>query len=344
MMRASHNTLRATPSSVLVLARGIATVSDGSARPIVSHVLWTRPSCSPASAPKARSARPSRGRSPTRRIARPRRSHAGRSEARAARARPRRARRRAATRATSPTPPRSTRSPRDVRANHGDRLRALVHMAGGFAMSGPVAESALDVWQRQIAINLTTAYLTARAFLPLLRAGAGRDRVLRVGGGAAWRDAARTVGVRGGEDRRRRRSCARSPPKSGRTAFAPTPSRRRRFAPRRTSRAMGERRALRRARRGRRRRARFSAPTRRSADHRRACIPLVMTLAAKRRRAPANGSPRPVARGASALSPERHRRRSARSRTRPTTAAAGACSPARAIACPARSTRTSTSS
>ena len=40
-------------------------------------------------------------------------------------------------------------------------------------MSGPVAESTLDVWNRQIAINLTTAYLTTRAFLPLLRAGSG---------------------------------------------------------------------------------------------------------------------------------------------------------------------------
>jgi NAD(P)-dependent dehydrogenase (short-subunit alcohol dehydrogenase family) len=60
-----------------------------------------------------------------------------------------------------------------VRQNHGDRLRALVHMVGGFAMSGPVAESSLDVWQRQIAINLTTAYLTTRAFLPMLRAGSG---------------------------------------------------------------------------------------------------------------------------------------------------------------------------
>jgi 3-oxoacyl-[acyl-carrier protein] reductase len=60
-----------------------------------------------------------------------------------------------------------------VRTNHGEKLRALVHMAGGFAMSGPVADSVVDVWQRQIAINLTTAYLTARAFLPLLRADGG---------------------------------------------------------------------------------------------------------------------------------------------------------------------------
>jgi NAD(P)-dependent dehydrogenase (short-subunit alcohol dehydrogenase family) len=61
----------------------------------------------------------------------------------------------------------------EVRSRHGDRVQALVHMAGGFAMSGPVAESSLDVWNRQIAINLTTAYLTTRAFLPLLRAGRG---------------------------------------------------------------------------------------------------------------------------------------------------------------------------
>ena len=61
----------------------------------------------------------------------------------------------------------------DVRRNHGDRVDALVHMAGGFAMSGPVAESSLDIWQRQIAINLTTAYLTTRAFLPMLRTAKG---------------------------------------------------------------------------------------------------------------------------------------------------------------------------
>jgi NAD(P)-dependent dehydrogenase (short-subunit alcohol dehydrogenase family) len=60
-----------------------------------------------------------------------------------------------------------------VNANHGSALHALVHMAGGFAMSGPVAESSVEVWERQLAINLTTAYLTTRAFIPLLRAGRG---------------------------------------------------------------------------------------------------------------------------------------------------------------------------
>ena len=55
----------------------------------------------------------------------------------------------------------------------GGRLHALVHMAGGFAMSGPVADSELAVWNRQIAINLTTAFLTTRALLPALRSGHG---------------------------------------------------------------------------------------------------------------------------------------------------------------------------
>lgn len=56
-----------------------------------------------------------------------------------------------------------------VHANHGPGVNALVHMAGGFAMSGPVAETALDVWNQLISINLTTAFLTTRAFLPSLR-------------------------------------------------------------------------------------------------------------------------------------------------------------------------------
>jgi NAD(P)-dependent dehydrogenase (short-subunit alcohol dehydrogenase family) len=60
-----------------------------------------------------------------------------------------------------------------VRRNHGDRLRALVHMVGGFAMSGPVAESSVADWKKQIDLHLGTAYLTTRAFLPLLRADRG---------------------------------------------------------------------------------------------------------------------------------------------------------------------------
>ena len=46
---------------------------------------------------------------------------------------------------------------------------ALVNIAGGFSMSGKVSDSDPDAWSRQMAIGLTTAYLTTRAFLPLVR-------------------------------------------------------------------------------------------------------------------------------------------------------------------------------
>lgn len=62
---------------------------------------------------------------------------------------------------------------RAVAARTDGRIDALVHVAGGFALSGPVAESAVDGWQQQLSINLGTAYATTRAFLPLLRAGRG---------------------------------------------------------------------------------------------------------------------------------------------------------------------------
>jgi NAD(P)-dependent dehydrogenase (short-subunit alcohol dehydrogenase family) len=57
-----------------------------------------------------------------------------------------------------------------VRDAAGGRLHALVHLAGGFAPSGPIAESDPAIWAKQFAINATTAYLTARSFVPLLRA------------------------------------------------------------------------------------------------------------------------------------------------------------------------------
>ena len=52
-------------------------------------------------------------------------------------------------------------------------LNALVAAAGGFAMSGPVAESDFAAWQRQLQISLITAYLATRAFLPALRVARG---------------------------------------------------------------------------------------------------------------------------------------------------------------------------
>ncbi|HUR92672.1 MAG TPA: SDR family oxidoreductase [Gemmatimonadaceae bacterium] len=60
-----------------------------------------------------------------------------------------------------------------IRADSGGAVAALVNLAGGFAMSGPVADSDIAVLSKQIAINLTTAYVATRTFLPLVRATRG---------------------------------------------------------------------------------------------------------------------------------------------------------------------------
>jgi 7-alpha-hydroxysteroid dehydrogenase len=53
-----------------------------------------------------------------------------------------------------------------IRSEHGRKLDALVNLAGGFAASGPLAESDPAAFERMLRINYTTAYLTTRAFLP----------------------------------------------------------------------------------------------------------------------------------------------------------------------------------
>ena len=53
------------------------------------------------------------------------------------------------------------------------RLSAFVHLAGGFAVTGPVAETALPDWEKQLTINLRTAFLVSRVAIPLLRAQRG---------------------------------------------------------------------------------------------------------------------------------------------------------------------------
>ena len=50
-----------------------------------------------------------------------------------------------------------------IGSKHGGQSRRVVHLAGGFGTSS-VADSTLAVWQKQLALNLTTAALTARAF------------------------------------------------------------------------------------------------------------------------------------------------------------------------------------
>lgn len=62
---------------------------------------------------------------------------------------------------------------RQVAQAHGPSLDALVNLAGGFAMSGAVADSDPEVWTRMNRINVVTAYTTTRAFLPHLRAARG---------------------------------------------------------------------------------------------------------------------------------------------------------------------------
>jgi NAD(P)-dependent dehydrogenase (short-subunit alcohol dehydrogenase family) len=52
-------------------------------------------------------------------------------------------------------------------------VHALVNLAGGFAPFGPVGASEPAVWHRLIAINLTTAYVATRAFLPMVRRARG---------------------------------------------------------------------------------------------------------------------------------------------------------------------------
>lgn len=60
-----------------------------------------------------------------------------------------------------------------VRSEHGDRLDALVNLAGGFALSGPVGRSDVAALERMVQINFMTAFLTTRAFLPYVQRAQG---------------------------------------------------------------------------------------------------------------------------------------------------------------------------
>ena len=60
-----------------------------------------------------------------------------------------------------------------IAAANGGHIHALANIAGGFAMSGPVADSDPAIFQRQLSINLGSAYGATRACLPFLRAAGG---------------------------------------------------------------------------------------------------------------------------------------------------------------------------
>ena len=60
-----------------------------------------------------------------------------------------------------------------IGGSSGGKIHALANVAGGFAMSGPVAESDPAVFQRQLSINLGSAYGATRACIPFMRAAGG---------------------------------------------------------------------------------------------------------------------------------------------------------------------------
>lgn len=52
-------------------------------------------------------------------------------------------------------------------------VAAVVHMAGGYVDGAPVADTDPTTWHKLFAINLTTAFVATRAFLPLVRQARG---------------------------------------------------------------------------------------------------------------------------------------------------------------------------
>ena len=61
---------------------------------------------------------------------------------------------------------------RDVSLRLG-RVDALINAAGGFAVSGPVADASPAVMARQFSVNVATAFNATQAFLPALREARG---------------------------------------------------------------------------------------------------------------------------------------------------------------------------
>lgn len=60
-----------------------------------------------------------------------------------------------------------------IAATGNGRIHALANVAGGFAMSGPLAESDPAIFQRQLSINLGSAYGATRACIPFMRDAGG---------------------------------------------------------------------------------------------------------------------------------------------------------------------------
>lgn len=52
-------------------------------------------------------------------------------------------------------------------------VAAVIHMAGGYVEGAPVGATEPSTWHKLITINLTTAFIATRAFLPLVRRARG---------------------------------------------------------------------------------------------------------------------------------------------------------------------------
>jgi 3-oxoacyl-[acyl-carrier protein] reductase len=67
----------------------------------------------------------------------------------------------------------TARAASTIAASHAGRVNAVAALAGGFSFSGPIGASDPGVYANQIAVNLTTAYSTARAFALPVRLARG---------------------------------------------------------------------------------------------------------------------------------------------------------------------------
>lgn len=57
--------------------------------------------------------------------------------------------------------------------HHAGQVDAVICVAGGFGMTGPLSDADPAAWTKQFSINLETAFATTRAFLPAVRAARG---------------------------------------------------------------------------------------------------------------------------------------------------------------------------
>jgi NAD(P)-dependent dehydrogenase (short-subunit alcohol dehydrogenase family) len=74
----------------------------------------------------------------------------------------------------------SVQSGIDQVIDHFGRIDVLINTVGGYTGGDPVDETSLEVWERMMAINVTSVFLTCRAVLPVMRSQ-GDGAVVNVG-------------------------------------------------------------------------------------------------------------------------------------------------------------------